>query len=70
MKVLEGASRGRLHALRKLTAPVYTSLTWTVHRTALLPAGLAPADRLVQGGLVAAEHIQVDWITLTAGRYC
>ena len=47
-----------------------TSLTWTVHRTAPLAAGLAPADRLVQGGLVAAEHIQVDGITLTAGSYC
>ena len=47
-----------------------TSLTWTVHRAALLAAGLAPADSLVQGGLVAAEHIQVDGITLTAGSYC
>ena len=66
----ESASRGRLHVLRQLTAPVYTSLTWTVHRTALLAAGLAPADRLVQGRLVVAEHIQVYWITLTAGSYC
>ena len=70
MKVLEGASRGRLQALSKLTALVPTCITWTVHRTALLAAGLAPADRLVQGGLVAAEHIQVDGITLTAGSYC